>query len=107
MATTTTDAGAALLTTDDATISSSAAICVDIFNGLLAGNVLPVKDSHVESLGWTEEQMARFSIWAANLGVFARGHASADYRLRDAAEARGLILQLLNALRENLRCSKY
>jgi Ser/Thr protein kinase RdoA (MazF antagonist) len=31
---------------------------------------------------WAEDQRARFQIWGANLGVFASGHASSDYRLR-------------------------
>ncbi|KAG4438865.1 hypothetical protein IFR05_005654 [Cadophora sp. M221] len=46
--------------------------------------------------------MARFNIWASNLGALARGHASADYRLRDGDEVRNLILQLLKAICRNL-----
>jgi hypothetical protein len=51
---------------------------------------------------WAEIQMDRFNVWAANLGVFAFGHASVDYRLRDCSEISTLILQLLSALQANL-----
>lgn len=51
---------------------------------------------------WSEKQTSRFKIWASNLGVFAEGHVSADYRLRDFDEIRRLILQLLEALDKNL-----
>ncbi|PMD49854.1 uncharacterized protein K444DRAFT_622465 [Hyaloscypha bicolor E] len=93
MATAAIDAGAALQTPDGATIADSAATCVGTFNAFLTGNVLPADGGDAESSAWAEEQMARFSIWAANLGVFARGHASADYRLRDSDEVCSLILQ--------------
>lgn len=29
-------------------------------------------------------QLARFNLWASNIGVFAKTHASLDYRLRTA-----------------------
>jgi hypothetical protein len=50
-----------------------------------------------------EEQRARFLIWSANIGVFADGHASLDYRLRDSLEARKLMLDLLRSLKNYLR----
>lgn len=45
-----------------------------------------------------DEQLARFNIWASNIGVFAHGHASLDYRLRDSPEAKTLMIQLLEGL---------
>lgn len=51
---------------------------------------------------WAQEQQARFRMWAANLGVFARGQASVDHRLRDSSELQDLVLQLLDALYANL-----
>jgi len=55
---------------------------------------------------WAEEQQARFNIWAANLGVFADGHASIDHRLRDSSKTYCLIFQLLDALYANLNYCK-
>lgn len=51
---------------------------------------------------WSENQNARSKIWSSNLGVFAQGHASVDYRLRGFDEIRRLIIQLLEALDKNL-----
>jgi hypothetical protein len=51
----------------------------------------------------SEEQRARFLIWSANIGMFADGHASLDYRLRDNLEARKLMLDLLGSLKAHLR----
>ncbi|KAF4539972.1 Tetratricopeptide-like helical protein [Lasiodiplodia theobromae] len=45
-----------------------------------------------------DDQLARFNIWASNIGVFASGHASLDYRLRDSPEAKTLMIQLLEGL---------
>ncbi|CZT10392.1 uncharacterized protein RAG0_14884 [Rhynchosporium agropyri] len=50
-----------------------------------------------------EEQKARFSIWSANIGIFADGHASLDYRLRNSLEAKELMLDLLGSLKNYLR----
>lgn len=49
-----------------------------------------------------EDQLARFRIWANNIGVFASGHASVDYRLRDSPEAKSLMIQLLEGLKRFL-----
>ncbi len=51
---------------------------------------------------WADEQMNRFRNWTSNLGVFAYGHASVDYRLRDYSMIRTLMLQLLHGLHANL-----
>ena len=56
-----------------------------------------------ERIEWAEEQLARFRLWAANLGVFVIGQASIDHRLRDSSELQDLVLQLLNALHTNIR----
>lgn len=50
-----------------------------------------------------EEQQARFLIWSGNIGVFADGHASLDYRLRDSLEARKLMVELLKSLKYYIR----
>lgn len=47
----------------------------------------------------------RFNLWASNMGVFAAVHASLDYRLRDLADAKELILEQLDYMMEGLaRC---
>jgi len=47
---------------------------------------------------WIEEQYVRFKIWAGNIGAFAEGHASLDYRLRDSLSTQKFMLQFLVAL---------
>lgn len=47
-------------------------------------------------------QANRFRLWAGNLGVFASGHASLDYRLRVAPEAAEELRRALAALRRCL-----
>lgn len=51
---------------------------------------------------WAEDQQGRFQIWAANIGVFARGHASLDYRLRDTPDILELIMQQVSILKGHL-----
>lgn len=36
-------------------------------------------------------QLARFNLWASNIGVFASHHASLDYRLRTALSVRAAV----------------
>lgn len=50
----------------------------------------------------TEDQLARFEMWAGNIGVFADGHASLDYRVRDNDNAKQLMIELLGTLLEFL-----
>lgn len=50
-----------------------------------------------------DDQRARFKIWAGNIGVFADGHASLDYRLRDNENARNLMKSFLGSLIDFLR----
>jgi hypothetical protein len=56
---------------------------------------------------WSEDQLARFKIWIANLGVFENGHASIDYRLRDHPDVLNLITQQLDVLKINLEKRTY
>ena len=72
--------------------------------------------SRVQSLGrhhetargeeWPSAQLAaevdRFELWAVNLGLFASGHASLDYRVRDAESIRQALLRFLSSLNEAL-----
>ncbi|KAI9788770.1 MAG: hypothetical protein M1816_006551 [Peltula sp. TS41687] len=47
-----------------------------------------------------ENQLGRLKIWAGNLGVFAPGTASADYRLRNDEEIREIMVQMLTRLKK-------
>jgi hypothetical protein len=49
-------------------------------------------------VSWIEDQFARFKMWAGNIGAFAEGHASLDYRLRDNEKAQQFMLNFLVAL---------
>lgn len=49
------------------------------------------------------DELGRFRIWAGNLGVFANGHASVDYRLRNDPDIKGIIERLLRRLEQNIR----
>ncbi|GAP89784.1 putative protein nephrocystin-3 of Mus musculus [Rosellinia necatrix] len=44
----------------------------------------------------------RFQLWAQNLGIFQEGHASLDYRVRDAVFVRDRIAELLRELAEHI-----
>ena len=46
----------------------------------------------------TQEQMARFEMWAGNIGAFAEGHASLDYRVRNSDDAKRLMVEFLSSL---------
>jgi hypothetical protein len=55
---------------------------------------------------WTEEQYVRFKIWAGNIGAFAEGHASLDYRLRDNLSTHKFMLDFLVTLADFIRRGK-
>lgn len=50
-----------------------------------------------------ENELGRFKIWSGNLGVFAPGRASADYRLRDDADVKEVLIQMLDRLRQSTK----
>lgn len=53
---------------------------------------------------WTTQRdlTGRFNIWASNIGAFAPLHASLDYRLRDLADVKDLILENLENMVDGL-----
>ena len=56
---------------------------------------------------WARRQLSAFLLWTSSLGVFARGPASADYRLHDRQDIRLLLLDLLESLQTSLeRCKR-
>lgn len=55
----------------------------------------PLRESSKAVSSSADDQLGRLRIWAVNIGVAARGHASLDHRLRDGKEARQLTIDLL------------
>jgi len=53
-----------------------------------------------------EDQLARFSTWAAAIGVFATGRASINHRLRYAPEVQSVVNGLLESLDYRIRNCK-
>ncbi len=51
-----------------------------------------------QELSLVDDQLARFSIWIANIGVFTPGRDSLDHRLRDAPDVQDAVIALLEAL---------
>ncbi|KAJ5494666.1 Serine/threonine-specific protein phosphatase/bis(5-nucleosyl)-tetraphosphatase [Penicillium fimorum] len=81
------------------TIADAARLCLTSFQQCIqqAAYISP----RVISL--VEDQMARFSLWTANIGVFAPGRASLDHRLREALEVREVIADLFEALYDRIQ----
>lgn len=50
-----------------------------------------------------ETEKSRFKVWAGSLGVFASGHASADFRFEKDESARGVLVMLLTQLAGKLK----
>ncbi|KAF1985819.1 hypothetical protein K402DRAFT_464139 [Aulographum hederae CBS 113979] len=81
--------------TDSRTIFEAAEQCVERFHECLT-QLQYMQDGTGSAL--VEDQYGRFSIWISNIGVFAPGHASMDYRLREAADIKDLVVRLLDTL---------
>jgi hypothetical protein len=84
--------------------------CIEQFKLLIEISAVldPVSDTEDSSYGtsWIEEQYVRFKIWAGNIGAFAQGHASLDYRLRDSFSTQKFMLFLLIALADFIHRGK-
>lgn len=84
-------------------IRARAQDCIDQFQTLLLikEDINSAEDAggNLYDVGWVEEQLARFKMWAGNIGAFAEAHASLDYRLRDSEETRRYMLDFLFSLR--------
>lgn len=90
---------------DESTIRQRANVCCKLFEVLVV--ICPAyDDSRKATTIHAEDQLARFKIWAGNIGVDAEGHGSLDYRLRDSPQARLLMLELLESLQSHLQRGK-
>ena len=56
---------------------------------------------------WIEDQFARFRVWAGNIGAFAEGHASLDYRLRDSPQTQSFMSDFLVSLADFIHRGEY
>jgi len=91
---------------DNNTIAGHTQACAIRFNVLASSS----SSSGSLSPPAFEDQLARFSIWAANVGAFAEAHGSLDYRLRESPKIKNMMMQLLIGLKRKLqrgRCIIY
>lgn len=81
------------------TIGGTASLCLNTFQQCLEKSafISPREMSRVE------DQFARFSLWSANIGVFASGRSSLDHRLREAQEVHEVITGLLEVLDHRIK----
>jgi hypothetical protein len=91
-------------------IRAGAQECIDQFQTLLLikedVNNTGEAGADFYDVAWIEEQLARFKMWAGNIGAFADGHASLDYRLRDSEETRRFMLDFLSSLKSFVQSGK-
>ena len=87
-----------------ATIAATARDCVVSLDRCLSAAhlVLPAQTSTL-----IEDQLGRFSIWVANMGVFAPGRSSMDHRLREAPDVLRLVVGLLNLVKNRTGDCEY
>ena len=71
----------------------------DASNAQKAGSAVSTNSSIVQ----IEDQLARFSLWTANLRVFSIGRDSLDSRLREAPDVKYAITSLLETLDHHLK----
>ncbi|KAK0724606.1 hypothetical protein B0H67DRAFT_109181 [Lasiosphaeris hirsuta] len=55
------------------------------------------------SLPRVNDELARFKVWAGNIGAHRSGRSSLDYRLRDASHLRDQVVRLLEDISESLQ----
>ena len=76
---------------------------VDIFASLGSESIRDYKGIQQDDLF---EQQERFNLWATNIGLYQRGHASLDYRFRDASTIYQYCQKLLEDLMNTLSICK-
>jgi len=85
---------------------SQAAATLALFTNLNSNFSQDITPDEATLLPLLEDQYGRFNIWARNVGVFASGHASLDYRLREDPQPRVLVGGLLEGLQDQLQRGK-
>ncbi|KAI0481843.1 hypothetical protein F4859DRAFT_512978 [Xylaria cf. heliscus] len=84
---------------DEPPLHELGSIVVEAFDKLLD---IEQNNEWLKAEGLTSES-ERFQLWAQNLGLFQEGHASLDYRVRDAVFVRDRLAELLRELAEHIR----
>lgn len=82
---------------DKKTIASESQQVIRSFE-LLQSVASETDDPSKPGITEVEDQLGRFNIFARNVGVFADGHASLDYRLRQSDDAQEVAQRLLRSL---------
>jgi len=88
---------------EQATIAGGAELCLRSFQQCLQQSA----SVHPRELSLVEDQLARFSIWTASIGVFAPGRASMDHRLREVPDIQDVVRGLLDALDDRIQNCRY
>jgi len=79
------------------TIAAESRAVTDLFTALQ--EMIPDKGDSAKLVSTEiKDQFGRFNTFAKNLGTFADGHASLDYRLRNGEDAQVVTRQLLKSL---------
>lgn len=93
----------------DSTVRQRASDCRQTFDNvidsLLALSWATASASSRKSMEVAEslqDQLTRFDIWSANIGVFSADRSSLDYRVMYHQDIRDMLLQLLGMLHRNL-----
>ncbi|KAF7553488.1 hypothetical protein G7Z17_g3626 [Cylindrodendrum hubeiense] len=81
------------------TIAAAAQLCLGGFQECLHLS----SPLHPRDCSLVEDQIARFSSWTSSIGVFSRGRASMDHRLREAPEVRDAVIDLLETLGDSIQ----
>lgn len=84
-------------------ISNCATQCLGSFQQCLA----KAASVHARELALVENQLAKFSLWAACFQVFTSGRESLDYRLRGSFDTQDAITGVVEALDysvQNCKC---
>jgi hypothetical protein len=81
------------------TIAERVSSCLRAFDGLLEALATTGDDTArgISSLT-ANDQLARFKLWAGNIGAHRTGRSSLDYRLRDASHLYGQTIRLVERL---------
>jgi hypothetical protein len=92
---------------EDSSILTVARSCVELFERSGQVDEVAAEKTACDVEQFLDNQAGRFRILASNLGIFASGHASLDYRLRDSPYVTNLMISQLLGLQRHLHNGKY
>lgn len=85
---------------DEPPLHELGSVVVDAFDELFAIEQSDEWHDWLDAQDLTSE-VERFQLWAQNLGLFQEGHASLDYRVRDAVFVKNRLAELLRELADH------